>query len=72
MNKDVAIQQAKALKATVKSIKVRLIPKLNQYKDNFTPSEWRIIELAMSNYMADISSEAERMEVMASQSHLFN
>ncbi|RAJ89100.1 hypothetical protein LX87_05721 [Larkinella arboricola] len=63
-----ANEQAKALKTTAKNIRTKLIPKLSLLKDNFTPSEWHIIELAMNNYVIDISNEAARLTVIVAQS----
>ena len=61
------LEEAKRMKATARNINAILLPKLSKFKDAFTPSEWHIIELAIDNYIIDMTSEATRLQVMAHQ-----
>jgi hypothetical protein len=63
----VLLEEAKKMKGTAKNINTILLPKLRKFKDAFTPSEWHIIELAVDNYIIDMTSEATRLQVTAQQ-----
>jgi len=53
-----------AIRKTTKNVKSIIVPKLNGFKDNFKPSEWHIIELAIGNYILDLENEANRLEAI--------
>lgn len=65
--REALLEEAKRMKGTAKNINTILLPKLSRFKDAFTPSEWHIIELAIDNYIIDITSQATRLQVMAQQ-----
>ena len=65
--REALLEEAKRKKETAKNINAVLLPKLDKFKDAFTPSEWHIIELAIDNYIIDITSQATRLQVMAQQ-----
>ena len=65
--REALVEEAKRKKETAKNINAVLLPKLGKFKDAFTPSEWHIIELAIDNYIIDITSQATRLQVMAQQ-----
>jgi hypothetical protein len=65
--KEVLLEEAKTMKGIAKNINTILLPKLRKFKDAFTPSEWDVIELAVDNYIIDMTSEATRLKVTAQQ-----